>query len=129
MTLRDEILATCPTAVIASRDEAAIAALVSMDRVRPSSIEIGNGSVLEAIGIAAGNAFLDVVNNTADFRYVKPLLDQGRLKIGSPLVQATVQSMVTAGALTQANADKLLALGKEPDPVSPYQVAQAMEGM
>lgn len=127
MTLRDDILAKCPE-LIASRDEAAISRVLSAGRKRPSHVEIGNGTVLETLGIASANAFLDVVSGTLDFRYVKPLLDQGRLKIGSTLVQATVKSMVPA-VLTQAQADALCALGFEDDIVSPADIAQALEGM
>lgn len=127
MTLRDDILAKCPE-LVASRDEAAISRVLSVGRLRPSHVEIGNGTVLETLGIAAANAFLDVVSGTPDFRYVKPLLDQGRLKIGSALVQATIKSMVPL-VLTQAQADALCALGLEADIVSVNDIAHALEGM
>lgn len=128
MTLRDEILAKCSPELIASRDEAAISRILSVGRVRANRREIGNGSILETLGIAAGNTLLDVINENVDFRYVKPLVNQGRLMIGSALVQATVQSMVPA-VLTQAQADALCALGFEDDIVSVYDIARALEGI
>lgn len=129
MTLRDEILAKCSLALIASRDEAAIAAVISVGRTRPSTREIGDGAILETLGVVAANAFLDVINTASDYRYVKRLVQDGTLHIGKPLVQASVQAMVLDGVLTQVQADALCALGVEPDPVTAHEVAQALEGM
>ena len=127
MTLLEEIQAKATAEQIAARDHDAIAAAVNVGRKRRNNREIGNGTILEVLGIATGNALLDVINNTADFRYVKPLIEQGRLVISSPLVQATVDSFVPA-VLTQAQADALKALGYDADPVTPAQVAAALDG-
>jgi hypothetical protein len=86
MTLLEEIKTKCPPELIAAREHGQIAALVSAGRTRPSTREIGNGTILEALGLTAGNALLDVINNAPDFRHVKPLVEQGRLIVGSPLV-------------------------------------------
>ena len=126
MTLLAEIHAKCDAALLASRDFDAIAAFVSADRKKPSTREIGNGTILEVLGLTAGNALLDVVNTVPDFRHVKPLVEQGRLTVGSPLVQATVQALVPMGVLTQPQADALCALGFDPDPVTALQVNQAL---
>ena len=126
MTLLAEITAKCSLALIASRDFDAIAAAVSIDRTKPSTREIGNGTILEVLGLETGNALLDVINTAPDFRHVKPLVEQGRLTVGSPLVQATVQALVPMGVLTQPQADALCALGFDPDPVTALQVNQAL---
>lgn len=126
MTLLEEIQAKCGPALLASRDFDAIAAFVSAGRTKPSTREIGNGTILEVLGLETGNALLDVVNTAQDFRYVKPLVEQGRLTVGSALVQATVQSLVPMGVLTQTQADALCALGFDPDPVTAQQVNQAL---
>lgn len=124
--LKSEISARCGAALIASGDTQAIADALNVGRKRPNkNREIGNGTILETIGLTAGNALLDVINNAPDFRHVKPLVEQGRLLIGSPLVQATVQSLVGT-VLTQGQADALCALGFEPDPVSELDVRIAM---
>lgn len=123
--LKSEISARCGAALIASGDTQAIADTLNVGRKRPNKREIGNGSILEAIGLAGGNALLDVINTVPDFRHVKPMVEQGRLLIGSPLVQATVQSLVGT-VLTQGQADALCALGFEPDPVSELDVRIAM---
>jgi len=126
MTLLEEIQAKCGPALLASRDFDAIAAFVSAGRTKPSTREIGNGTILEVLGLTVGNALLDVINTAQDFRYVKPLVEQGRLTVGSALVQATVQALVPMGVLTQPQADALCALGFDPDPVTALQVNQAL---
>ena len=126
MTLLEEIQAKCSQSMLASRDFEAIAVAVSAGRTKPNSKEIGNGTILEVLGLTTGNALLDVVNTVPDFRYVKPLVEQGRLTVGSGLVQATVQSLVPIGVLTQAQADALCALGFDPDPVTAQQVSDEL---
>lgn len=127
MKLKDEIASKCSAELIASGDYQAIADAVNVGRVRATHTEIGNGKILETLGLATGNALLDLINTEPDFRHVKPLVEQGRLDISSALVQATVNSLVPT-LLTQAEADALLALGYAPDIVSPALVASALTG-
>jgi urease gamma subunit len=128
MTLLAEIQAKCTAEMLANRDDGAIAALVSVGRTKPSGKEIGSGTILETIGLTSGNLFLDVIDTAPDFRYVKKLVQDGRLIISSPLVMGTISSMVPV-VLTQPQADALLALAVIPDPVSATQIAQALEGL
>ena len=107
-------------------DTQAIASALSVGRTRPNDREIGNGSVLETIGITAGNALLDAIAGTTSYRYVKPLLDQGRLDAGSPLITAALGPLVAAGVITPPQATALLALGQEPDPVDEFAVRCAI---
>ena len=125
--IRDAIAAS-PELQALKDDDVAIAATLSNGRIKFVPTEIGNGTILETIGLAAGNALLDVVNTAQDFRYVKPLVEQGRLTVGSALVQATVQALVPMGVLAQPQADALCALGFDPDPVTAQQVSDAMGG-
>lgn len=127
MTLLAEIQAKCSAEMLSNRDDGAIAALVSVSRTKASAKEIGIGTILETIGLSGGNAFLDVIDNVADFRHVKKLVQDGRLIISSPLVMGAIVSMVPA-VLTQPQADALLALAVVPDPVSASQIAHALEG-
>ena len=126
MTLKSEILAGGFD--LAHRNDGAIAAALSVGRTKLVPTEIGTGTVLETLGVAAANQLLDAIYNTPDFRYVKPLLEQGRLRIDSAMVRATLDSLVPA-AITQINADKLKAVAVVPDVITPQQVAQALEGM
>ncbi|MCR4301542.1 MAG: hypothetical protein NUV51_08015 [Sulfuricaulis sp.] len=106
-------------------DSQAIAEAMSAGRTRANTIEIGNGLILATVGLEAGNALLDVMNSAADFRHVKPLLEQGRLAVSSPLVVATLNSLVGT-VLTQEQSDALIALGRDPDPVAELDVRRAI---
>jgi hypothetical protein len=121
MTPNEEAMCAASIADPEARVTHPIATLISSCRTRPSSAIIGNGTVLEVLGIDVGNAFLDTINNAAAYRYVKPLVTDGRLQIAKPLVQASIQAMVPA-VLTQAQADQLCALGKEPWPITDAEV-------
>ena len=129
MSLLAEIQAKCPPELIAAKEHGQIAAIVSAGRTRPSTREIGNGTILETIGLTHGNAMLDVIYNDPALRHVKPLLEQGRLIIGSPLVVQTIQGMVAGGVIPSAAGNALLSLTTEPSPVSVQEVIKAMEGM
>lgn len=121
MDLRAEILAACSPELLAQRDTQAIAEAVSVGRIKRVPTEIGNGTILETIGLAAGNALLDVINQAAEFRHVKPLLEQGRLRVDSELVRATLDGLVPA-VLTAEQAQALKALAEQPDPVAEFAV-------
>lgn len=113
---------------LAARNDVAIAGILSAGRTRAAVREIGNGTVLEVLGIEVGNLLLDELSNNSIYRHVKPLLDQGRLRIDSPLVQATLQGFAAGGApiLSQAQADALCALGKTADPIHFNVVSNAL---
>lgn len=128
MTLLEEIQAKCSPELIASKEHGQIAAVVSAGRTKPSGLQVGHGTVLETVGLTAGNAFLDAIYGAPEFRHVKPLLEQGRLIVSSPLVMTTIQSMVP-NVIAQADADKLLALAVVPAPVTTQDVIAAMEGV
>ena len=114
-------------AALAARDIDELARILSIGRTRPTAREIGNGTILEVLGVDAGNTLLDHIAAADELRHVRPLLDQGRLMIGAALVQGTLQSYVQLpDVISQADADKLCALGIEPDPLTPQDVAEAL---
>jgi len=113
-------------AALAARDCAALAELLSAGRTCGNDREVGYGTIIETIGVAAGNQLIDFIQAQPDMRHVRPLLEQGRLRIGSQLVQQSLQSFVGAGAVTQANADALCALGLQSDPLTAQQVGEAL---
>ncbi len=109
-------------------DDQAVADLYnSQNKKKLVHTEIGYGLILETLGITAGNGLLDVLTTNPDFRYVKPLLEQGRLRVDSALVRATIDSLVPA-LLTLEQASALKALGEEPDIISATDVAVALGG-
>ena len=113
-------------AALAAKDCQALADLLSAGRSCGNDREVGYGTIIETIGVAAGNQLIDFIQAQPDMRHVRPLLEQGRLRIGSALVQVSLQTFVGAGAVTQANADALCALGLQPDPLTARQVAEAL---
>jgi len=125
--IRDAIEAS-PELQALKNDDVAISAALSVGRTKVVPTEIGNGTILEAIGLTAGNALLDVLNTAPDFRHVKPLIEQGRLRLDSPLVIGTLGALVASGVLTQENADVLAARARVPDVVTPQQVSDAIGG-
>lgn len=128
MTLLEEIQAKCTPEQIASKDHGLMAELVSAGRVQQNTREVGSGTIIETIGLAAGNAFLDVINSVADFRHVKTLVNEGRLIVSSALVSATIDGFVAGSILTSEQGAALKALGSSPAPVTAQQIAQALEG-
>lgn len=125
MTLLEEIKAKCTPELLASKDHQAIADRVNVGRTRQSDTEIGNGTILEVLGLELGTSVLDVVYATSSYKYVVPLLEQGRLKIGSTVAQDAVQAFVPA-LLNQAQADALKSMGAVPNPVSEFDVRCAL---
>lgn len=128
MALYDEIVAKCSPELIASKEHGLIAEKVSEGRTGPSNYQLGKGDVVEVIGIEAANTALDAVDNAEMFRHVKHLLAEGRMNSSSDTFTTALYGLVSAGALSQPNADKLAALGVKKAPVSVYEVIQAMEG-
>jgi hypothetical protein len=60
------------------------------------------------------------------YPHVKPLLDQGSLRLDTVAQAGMLQPLVTGGLLTQAQLDALIARAKEPAPVAEYDVRVAI---
>jgi len=112
-------------AALAARDCATLAQILSDGRTCGNEREIGYGTILETIGIDAGNRLIDHIQAAPAMRHVVPMLDQGRLRIGSALVQTTLRQF-GAEVITPADADKLCELGQQPDPLTAQQVGVAL---
>lgn len=107
-------------------DTQAIADALSAGRTRWKHTDIGVGTIIEVLGLAAANPVLDALYASPDYRHVKPLLDQGRLRLDVVSQAGMLQPLVTGGLLTQAHHDALVARAKEPDPVDEYAVRVAI---
>lgn len=114
-------------AFAAARNDAAIAAALSANRTRLVPTEIGVGTILEILGLSVGNSLIDAINSTTQFRHIKPLLEQGRLRLDASLVQNTLQSLVPT-LLTQEQASALANYARKPDPVPVSRVSAALNG-
>ena len=107
-------------------DTVAIAAALSAGRTRWKHTDIGVGTIIEELGLAAANPVLDDLYTAPDYRHVKPLLDQGRLRLDVVAQAGMLQPLVTGELLTQAQLDALVARAKEPAPVDEYDVRMAI---
>lgn len=107
-------------------DTQAIADALSVGRTRWKHTDIGVGTIIEVLGLAAANPVLDALYASPDYRHVKPLLDQGRLRLDVVAQAGMLQPLVTGGLLTEAQLDSLIARAKEPAPVDEYQVRVAI---
>ena len=107
-------------------DSQAIADALSVGRTHWKHTEIGVGTIIEVLGLAAANPVLDALYASPDYRHVKPLLDQGRLRLDVVAQAGMLQPLVTGGLLTQAQLDALIARAKEPAPVDEYAVRVAI---
>lgn len=88
--------------------------------------EIGAGSVLATLGLERGNALLDVVQTTPEFRHVWPMIEQGQLDLSSPLVEEALSSLVSAEVITIAEKLALMNLCTRPVAVSEDDVKKAL---
>ena len=107
-------------------DTVALAAALSVGRTRYVETNIGVGTIIEVLGLAAANPVLDALYASPDYRHVKVLLDQGRLRLDAVAQAGMLQPLVTGGLLTQAQLDALVARAKEPAPVDEYAVRVAI---
>lgn len=124
MSLRDEILALD----MPLDDHGAVAAKLSEGRTKLVPTEIGNGRILDVLGIEDGNILLDAIHAAPQFRYVVPLLEQGRLSIDSETTRAALDALVPT-YVSKENAEKLKSLAEVDDPITSQQVTKALEGM
>ena len=123
--IRDAIAAD-PALQALVPDTVAIAAALSAGRTRWKHTDIGVGTIIDVLGLAAANPVLDAIYASPDYRHVKPLLDQGRLRLDVVAQAGMLQPLVTGGLLTQAQLDALVARAKEPAPVDEYAVRVAI---
>ena len=113
-------------ALLAAGDYQAIADTVNSGRTKPQSTAIGKGTIIGVLGLAAGNAFLDVIDNVPDYRHVKDIIRDGAFDVSLPVSQYGIDAMVPA-VLMQEEADALKALGTVPDPVTAAECEVAMK--
>lgn len=110
-----------------NRNDVEIANILSVGRIQVRPTEVGNGLVLATVGLQVGNVLLDVLNTAPDFRYVKPLLEQGRLDITTPLARMALDGLVgVVEGFEQSHANALKALAEYPDPIQYNEVSNKL---
>lgn len=119
-----EVTAIAP--LVDARNDADVAAALSVGRKRWAHTEIGVGTIIEVLGLAAANPVLDALYAAPDYRHIKPLLDQGRLRLDVVAQAGMLQPLVTGGMLTQAQLDALVARAKVDDPIQVNAVSEVL---
>lgn len=88
--------------------------------------EIGAGGILATLGLERGNALLDAIQSTPGFRHVWPMIEQGRLDLSSPLVEAGLDMLVQGEVISSSEMQQLLSLCLQPVAVSEDAVKRAI---
>lgn len=119
---------------VAAGDTQPIADILSTGRTRAVPTEVGNGTVLEVLGLQVGNALLDVLLSTepsSPYRHVRPLLEQGRLRLDLAPAQMALallvgQQIAVGVTFTQQHVDALVERARVADPITHTQVGAAL---
>lgn len=146
-----EIRDKCDPATLASKDYAAIAAAVSVGRVRVDATEmyaslgiserypeldglpgpLGAELIFRKLEAFSAEALLsaDLVKSLLGGAAIRQMghLQRAGLAIGSPAVVAMLNTIAAYGGITQAEADALVSVAAVPDPVTAYQCEVAMK--
>lgn len=117
-TLADRLerpdLAALPDWDAAARLNAPDPALPAIIEWRPT--QIGIGTILDALGLTAGAAFLDALETLAQtaptIRWGLELIRGAGLDISRPSARSQLATLVAGGILQQSEADALLALSR-----------------
>lgn len=116
-------------ALASVRDDAGIAAALSVGRTRIESTFIGVGRVMDCLGPTEGAAVLDALDalrtTVSPVKWAWLLLERGELDVGLPSVRAQIDALVPA-VMTAAQAEVLKAFALRPDPVPVNAVSEAL---
>jgi hypothetical protein len=76
--------------------------------------EVGPGTIMDALGPAAGAGLLETISASTDpvMKWGLRVVETGKLNIGLASTRAQLEALVTAGALTSQQRDALFALSK-----------------
>jgi hypothetical protein len=125
MTLLEEIQAKCNPALLASRDQDAIAAAVNVGRVKVVSKLGGIGTVLETLGPVDGASLLDqleqMTTSNSAVKWAFVLVNRAELDFGSAATRAMIDLLIPGPA-----GEALKAVAVVPDPVTAQEINNAM---
>lgn len=107
-------------------DTQAIADELSGRETYKVPFEIGAGGILAILGLERGNVLLDAIQSTPGFRHVWPMIEQGRLDLSSPLVEAGLAMLVQGEVISSSEMQQLLSLCLQPVDVSEDAVKRAI---
>ena len=107
-------------------DTQAIADALSGRETYKVPFEIGAGGILATLGLDRGNVLLDAIQSTPGFRHVWPMIEQGRLDLSSPLVEAGLDMLVQSEVISSSEMQQLLSLCLQPVEVPEDYVKRAI---
>lgn len=107
-------------------DTQAIADELSGRETYKAPFEIGAGGILATLGLERGNTLLDAIQSTPGFRHVWPMVEQGRLDLSSPLVEAGLNMLVQGEVISSSEMQQLLSLCLRPVEVPEIDVRLAI---
>jgi hypothetical protein len=130
-----EVTTKCSPALVASHDEAAMATVINAGRTKTVKVPIADvqaylqtHGLWGAIVTAAGNA-----THPAQAAAIA-VVDASKARYDSldttlPVIGQMLGGLVATGVIAQANQNDIVAMSTVPDPVSAFEVAQALEGV
>lgn len=115
----------------AIRDDGAIAAALSVGRVKVASAPIGIGTVL-AVMAPSGGDFLNALESLgavdSNVKWALKMIEQGTFDVGHPVTRAQLEAFAQAQPQFATGINALLNVAVVPDPVSSQEVTKALEG-
>ena len=130
MTLLEEIKTKCSAELLASRDADAIADVVNVGRTSIAPRLGGIGAVMETLGAVDGPVVLDALDSLKGtvpaVKWGWVLLERGELDFGSTVTRQMIDGLVMGGVMTEAQGLSIKTLAEQPDPVSEFDVRQAI---
>ena len=116
-------------ALVAARNDTAVAAALSVGRQKLVPTEIGSGTILATLG-PGGGAFLDALvtigESNRDVYWTMDLIRQGRLRIDLQATRDGMQALAQAVPSLAPAVTSLLTLGYADDPISVAEVSAAL---
>lgn len=129
MSILEDIRAICPPELIAQRNDVAIAAALSVGRVKVQSRLIGIGTILATLG-PQGGAFLDGLvklgETDRNVYWAMELVRRGELDIGMDATRQQIGALIEQFPEMKPAVDALLSLAEVPDPVDVNAVSDAL---
>ena len=108
-------------------DVTSIAAeLSSRAKEQDNSVRIGIGTILATLGVEDGNALLDAIKGSEDYKYAWVLVERGDLDVNSPIVDQALDGLVLSSVITPEQKQMLLDSGLKPVHISPTDVSRAV---
>lgn len=104
-------------------DHGALADALSVGRTTLVKTEVGKLTIIGVIGMEAGNALLDTIDNVPDFRHVRYPLANGWLDVANPTVRDMLDMLCSP-----SDATLLKDLAVRPDSCTSQSVSKALEG-